>query len=664
MNTRNLFNRSVYLIMVASFLGLVACDSPVSSSEDSGEKLIQSESAAYSNAKEGKGKKIDGQYIVVFKNSVDDAGKSAEQLAKKAGGKIKHIYGNSIKGFTITFPEQASPRALEALQNNPNVEFIEQDSEVFGSETQANATWGLDRSDQRALPMDGTYNYTVSGENVTVYIADSGINYTHVDFGGRASFGFDAFGEDGNDCYGHGTHVAGTVGGTQWGIAKNVDLVSVRVLDCNNSGTYSGVIAGVDWITANASGVSIVNMSLGGGGSLALDSAVENSIASGITYVVSAGNSTADACNFSPARTPSAITVGATQSDDSRADYSNYGSCIDVFAPGSEITSAYIGSNTATTQMWGTSMATPHVTGTVALYLQNSPDATPGEVESFIISNATQNIVTNSNSQNNHLLYSVFDTGSGTENAAPSADFTISTDFLNAQFTDGSTDSDGSISSWAWNFGDGTNSTAQNPSHTYSNAGTYTVTLTVTDDSGASDTVSKNITVEEEAVNVTPDANFSFSTDDLSVQFSDLSSDSDGSIVNWSWNFGNGSSSSSQNPSHTYTQAGSYTVTLTVTDNNGASDSVSKTVSVTASVAGIDLNANGYKNKGRWTTDLSWSGATSSKVDIFRNGSKIKTVNNSGSYTDGTSNRGSGSLTYKVCETGTFTCSDSVTVNF
>jgi PKD repeat protein len=315
--------------------------------------------------------------------------------------------------------------------------------------------------------------------------------------------------------------------------------------------------------------------------------------------------------------------------------------------------------------MSGTSMATPHVTGTVALYLQNSPDATPAEVESFIISNATQNIVTNSNSQNNHLLYSVFDTGAGGENAVPSADFTFSTDYLNVQFTDGSTDSDGSISSWAWTFGDGTNSSTQNPSHTYSNAGTYTVSLTVTDDSGDSDTVSKNVTVEEEAVNVAPDANFSFSTDDLSVQFTDQSSDADGSIVNWSWNFGNGSSSSSQNPSHTYSQAGSYTVTLTATDNNGESDSVSKTVSATEPpVAGIDLSANGYKKKGRWTTDLTWSGASSSKVDIFRNGSKIKTVNNSGSYTDGTNNRGSGSLTYKVCEAGTSTCSDNVTVNF
>ncbi|MDZ7719406.1 MAG: PKD domain-containing protein [Balneolaceae bacterium] len=765
----------VAIIGVAVLVGLSACDSPTSNNIDNSKDKVEGTETAYSAVKN---EKIKNNYIVVFKENVGSVKNSASQIASSTNGKIKYLYENVIKGFALELPEQASSNVLNAIRNNPNVDYIEKDMKVQAFESQTNATWGLDRSDQRNLPLDDVYNYSSTGENITVYIADTGINYSHEDFGGRATLGYDAFGGDGEDCDGHGTHVSGTVGGSQWGIAKNIDLVSVRVLDCSGSGSLSGVIAGIDWITANADGPSVVNMSLGGGASSTLDSAVENSIAAGITYVVAAGNSGDNACNYSPARVPSAITVGSSTSSDTRSSFSNYGSCVDLFAPGSGITSAWIGSTTATNTISGTSMASPHVAGAAALYLFSNSSATPSEVESSLISFATQNIITDSNTENNHLLYTIFDgsgdDGSG-ENSLPTADFTYTADYLAVQFTDASTDSDGSISSWSWDFGDGATSSSQNPSHTYSQEGSYTVSLTVTDDAGDSDSISKNITVNEQvdeaapvidsfsinayntgpwnradvswsvsdinsnlaslktellngtsvvetlsssisgetasglhehrtrnsadAVRLTvtdsngnsvsstknldgsdggddggdgenslPTADFTYSSDFLNVQFSDQSTDSDGSISSWSWEFGDGSTSSTQNPSYTYGQAGTYTVTLTVTDDAGDSDSVSRTVTVeeedTGDPSEITLNANGYKEKGRWTTDLTWSGATSTNVDIYRDGSVITTTSNSGSYTDNTNFRGGGSLTYQVCESGTTTCSNEVLVSF
>lgn len=336
---------------------------------------------------------IAGRYIVVFKDSASSrAVENAKAAAlSAAGAKLHYTYEAALKGFAADLPEAA----LNGLRRNPNVAYIEVDQVVTIDATQSPATWGIDRIDQRNLPLSNSYTYNYTGAGVTAYIIDTGLRYDHVEFSGRAVFGFDAFGGTGADCAGHGTHVGGTVGGETYGVAKDVALVAVRVLDCSGSGTTTGVIAGVDWVTAHHAANSVANMSLGGGASTALDTAVRNSIASGVTYSLSAGNSRRDACKYSPARVTEAITVGATTSTDYKASYSNYGTCLDLFAPGSSITSSYYTSPTATAVMSGTSMAAPHVTGVAALYLQAHPGSTPLQVRNAMVENATPGLVIN-----------------------------------------------------------------------------------------------------------------------------------------------------------------------------------------------------------------------------------------------------------------------------
>ncbi|MBW3563142.1 MAG: S8 family peptidase [Acidobacteria bacterium] len=337
----------------------------------------------------------------------------AQELAGRSGGSVDRVYNHAIRGAAMTI---YNPKQAEALSRNPNVRLVEQDGYVSIDATQSNATWGLDRVDQRDLPLSGTYTYNTTASNVNAYIIDTGIRTSHDDFGGRALHGYDAVDGDSNasDCNGHGTHVAGTVGGTTWGIAKGVTLYAVRVLDCNGSGTTSGVIAGIDWVTQNHIAPAVANMSLGGGASTSLDNAVENSIAAGVTYAVAAGNDNADACNSSPARVDAALTVGSSTSSDSRSSFSNWGSCVDIFAPGSSITSAWYTSDTATNTISGTSMASPHVAGAAVLYLADNPGASPSTVFQAILGDASANKLSSIGSGSpNLLLYTLFGDGGG-----------------------------------------------------------------------------------------------------------------------------------------------------------------------------------------------------------------------------------------------------------
>lgn len=353
-------------------------------------------------------------YIVVFRDDVADAPGKALALAKQHGGNVTHTYTAALKGFAGTFSEQA----IAALARNPLVALIEADKAltVFGPKTAPTVPWGLDRIDQRA-PLTSTgpyaYTYTSTGSGVTAYILDTGILPTHTQFGGRAIVGVDYIGDgkNGIDCNGHGTHVAGTIGGSTYGVAKAVKLVGVRVMNCNGSGTLSGVVAGVDWVAKNATKPAVANMSLGGDRDSVLNTAVANAIKAGVSFVVSAGNSAADACLYSPASLREAVTVGAVSIADERSQFSNYGDCVDVFAPGEGIISAWPFNwkgtidNNGWANLNGTSMAAPHVAGVVAQYLQGHPSYTPAQVRDALVANATQGIVTNALSTNNHLLF-------------------------------------------------------------------------------------------------------------------------------------------------------------------------------------------------------------------------------------------------------------------
>jgi serine protease len=537
---------------------------------------------------------VDERVIVVFNDAVADAPGLARALVAQGGGTLHFTYETAIKGMAATLPTAA----IDGIRRNPNVAYVEADAQaVLHQTTQSNATWGLDRVDQRDLPLSTTYTYNNNGSGAHVYIFDTGVRKSHNDFGGRVQYvpngaNGDFVGDShgsAEDCHGHGTHVAGTAAGGTWGVAKGAPIWAARVVNCNGSGQVSMAIAAVDWVTANGQRPAVVNMSLGYGDVQSLRDAVENSIAEGVNYSVSAGNGDflgrpQDACKQSPGGAPNAITVGATNSSDQEASFSNYGPCVDILAPGVSVTSAWYTSNTATNSISGTSMSAPHVAGAVALYLTANTSASPAQVAQALVSNASLNKITlHSRSVNNgtpnRLLYTLFigSGGGGTPNVPPTASFTYSCTDLTCSFDgSGSSDSDGSITSYAWNFGDGT--------------------------TGSGVTVNKM-----------------------------------------------------------YASGGTRTVTLTVTDNGGATGSQSQSVTVTASSSGITLNVSTSKVRGITTASLSWSGATSS-VDVFRDGSLLKTV--SGTSTTDNLGRGSGSVTYRVCNAGSTTCSNEVPVTY
>ncbi|MEW2069355.1 S8 family peptidase [Streptomyces sp. NPDC007346] len=378
--------------LAAMLLALPAILAPavgtaVAADHDSAPKLIAIEQAPDS-------KVITGNYIVTLKS-----GTTADGLVNRRGINTRHLYKNVFNGFSA----KLSAQQLADLRRDPSVAAIEEDQKITASATQNNATWGLDRIDQRNRPLSGTYTYNRNGSGITAYIVDTGIDTNHADFGGRARNVYDAFGGNGRDCNGHGTHVAGTVGGTTYGVAKGVALRGVRVLDCNGSGSYSGIIAGFDWIRNNAVKPAVANASLGGGYSSAVNNAAAALNNSGVFLAVAAGNSNDDACNYSPATAPGVISVAASDSSDRRASFSNFGRCTDIFAPGVSVTSARLGGGT--TQLSGTSMASPHVAGVAALYKANRGEASSSTINNWLINNATTNVISGANGSPNRLLF-------------------------------------------------------------------------------------------------------------------------------------------------------------------------------------------------------------------------------------------------------------------
>lgn len=342
------------------------------------------------------------RYIVVFTPQTSDPATLTDELARGAGMTVHHRYRRVLRGFSATIP----PTALEALRRNPNIAIIERDG-VAGIGMQLNPpSWGLDRIDQYPLPLDNRYVYPNTGNGVTVYILDSGIRMDHVEFAGRVSSGYDFIDNDADasDCHGHGTHVAGTVGGSTVGVAKGVSLVAVRVLDCSGYGYWSQVIAGIDYVVNNRVGPSVINMSISGSYSTTLNTAIANAVAAGVSCVVAAGNDNVDASTKSPASATAAITVGATTSTDQRASFSNYGTALDLFAPGASIYSSTMNGTSSYASWSGTSMAAPHVAGVAALYLDAHPAATPADVAGALTAAAGANLLGNIGSGSPNLL--------------------------------------------------------------------------------------------------------------------------------------------------------------------------------------------------------------------------------------------------------------------
>ena len=335
---------------------------------------------------------VPGQYIVVFRDGVTDPAGLSTRMAKAQGGTLRFTYTSALKGFAA----RLSDDAVRALEKDPLVAYVEPDQEFHADVTQsmdANGDpWGIDRIDQTALPLSLTYTYTTTGAGVHAYIIDTGIWTMTADFGGRANNVYDAFGATGEDCHGHGTHVSGTIGGTTYGVAKGVSLHGVRVLSCAGLGLTSQIIAGIDWVRQNAIKPAVANMSLGGGLSPALNDATTNLWNSGVFVAVAAGNDNADACQASPASATGAFTVAASEKTDAKASYSNWGTCVEAYAPGSAIVSDYLLGTTSS--LSGTSMASPHVAGVAVLYKATFGDAPSATVSNWIISNATAGVIT------------------------------------------------------------------------------------------------------------------------------------------------------------------------------------------------------------------------------------------------------------------------------
>lgn len=529
-----------------------------------------------------------GHYIVVLKDGAASSEAVTHRGSLSKTLKMDQHFKTVVRGFSAAISDED----LDGVRNDPDVQSVEQDRFVHQLGTQNGMGWALDRVDQHGMPLNGAFAYGATGAGVNIYVVDGGIRYTHDEFGGRARFAFDALGGNGSDCNGHGTGVAGVAAGAIHGVAKGATIWSVRVFPCSGTTTLSTILAGIDWVTANHKSPAVANLSLGATAAPILDSAVARSIRSGVSYVVAGGNNGGDACSMSPGKLKEVINVGATDASDARASWSNYGSCISMFAPGVAVASADYYSDVSLASWNGTSVAAPMVTGTVALYLQGHPTASPASVRAGIVGNTTNGTVTNLSGSASKLLYTAWIGSTTVAPPAPSAppvapaipavtgaavSYRCSANVC--AFDASSSHPAGGVSAIAWNFGDGKSGSGSKWVHTYPSSASYTWNVIITDNSGKKYSTGKAISpasASGSSTTTTPTTpppsvpvaspiaavggvGVSYKCVSKVCAFDASASQPTKGVTGYYWTFGDGTTASGRTVTHTYSSTSNYT---------------------------------------------------------------------------------------------------------